>query len=120
MFEMAGVRLRYIDSDGLVDSVVPVFIESGINGIGPWEIQAGTDPLGVARANPDLFLVGAVNKLQLAKDRAAIDAELARRVAPLLERSRYLPCVDHLAHEDISLDNYRYYMERKARLLERG
>ena len=120
IFERAGVPVIMVDSDGLVDPVVGVLLDAGITGLTPWEIQAGTDPVAVAKRYPSLGLIGAVNKLELAKGRRAIDAELARHVAPLLERSRYLPTVDHLLHEDVSLANYQYYLERKARLLERG
>ena len=49
-------------------------------------------------------------------DRDIIDAHLAA-MAPLIEEGGFIPTVDHTVPPDVPLDNFRYYIERKQRLL---
>jgi uroporphyrinogen decarboxylase len=75
------------------------------------------DPLMIRQKyGRDLRLWGGVDKRELTKDRAAIDAHL-RSLAPLIEDGGFIPTVDHLVPPDVSLENFRYYMEQKLRLL---
>ena len=46
----------------------------------------------------------------------AIEAHL-RTLAPLVEQGGFIPTVDHTVPPDVSLDNFRHYMELKAKLL---
>jgi uroporphyrinogen decarboxylase len=36
---------------------------------------------------------------------------------PLIEEGGFIPTVDHTVPPDISLDNFRYYMKQKQKLL---
>ncbi len=57
-----------------------------------------------------------MDKRELARGRRSIDEHL-RTLAPLVEQGGFIPTVDHTVPPDVSLDNFRYYMERKAELL---
>ena len=63
-----------------------------------------------------VLLVGGVNKIELAKDKDAIDREL-EMLAPLVEQGGYIPTVDHRVPADVSFENYCYYVEKKKEIL---
>jgi len=44
-----GVHFILLDCDGNVDELLPLWIESGINGIFPLEVAAGMDPLNLRK-----------------------------------------------------------------------
>jgi len=113
-----GIPIIMVDSDGYVDELLPLWIEGGVNMVYPFEVAAGEDVVALRQRFPRLGMNGGIDKRALAKDRAAIDAELAR-VMPLIETGGYVPTVDHGLPPDIPLDNFRYYMERKWEWIER-
>ncbi|MBU4211511.1 MAG: hypothetical protein KKD33_02890, partial [Verrucomicrobia bacterium] len=51
-------------------------------------------------------------KRALAKDRRAIDAELARVIPAMKKRGGYAACLDHGVPSDVSLENYRHYVQQ--------
>jgi uroporphyrinogen decarboxylase len=63
-----------------------------------------------------LRMSGGVDKRELAKGPAAIDAHL-RSLIPIVEDGGYIPTVDHAVPPDISWDDFQYYMETKEKLL---
>lgn len=112
-----GVRWVVIDTDGNCELVIPPFMEAGVDGIWPLERASDMDPLDIRKKfGRDLRLWGAVDKRELAKDFAAIDAHL-RTFRPLIEEGGFIPSVDHLVPPDVSLANFRHYMKRKQQLL---
>lgn len=112
-----GIEIILVDTDGDCDPLLPLFIEAGVDGFGPVERAAGMDPLAVRKKyGRDVCMVGGVDKRELARDRAAIDAEIDR-LAPLIEEGGFIPTIDHAVPPDVSLDNFRYYLERKRALL---
>lgn len=107
-----GVRWIGLDSDGQIDSLIPIWMDAGINCLYPFEVQAGMDVLAVRRRyGRDLRIWGGVDKRAVAEGPAVIEAEL-ERVRPLVEDGGYVPMLDHSCPPDISFDNYRRYMAR--------
>src|SRR5450759_2317962 len=107
-----GVKLFWLDSDGKVDTLVPVWMDAGIDIIYPWEVQAGMDANQIRkRFGRQLRLWGGVDKRALVRGRKEIDAEIAYR-KPLIDAGGYIPMLDHSAPPDIPYDNYCYFMER--------
>ncbi len=107
-----GIDIHLVDSDGNVDELIPLFLESGVNGIYPLEIAAGCDPVGYRRQyGRDLILVGGIDKRALAKNRQAVYDEVMARIPPLLADGGYVPFVDHAVPPDVPFDNFSYYME---------
>ncbi len=112
-----GVKFFALDSDGQIDGLVPVWMDAGIDILYPFEVQAGMDVLAVRRKfGKSLRMWGGVDKRALAKDRAAVDAEL-RRVAPLIQEGGYVPMLDHSAPPDIPYENYCHFMQELPRYL---
>jgi hypothetical protein len=102
-----------VDTDGYVGDLIPLLIEGGVNTLTPFEVRAGNDVLTVRkRWGQALIIRGGINKLEIAKGRQAIDAELARVLPTMAETGGFFVCLDHQAHPDIALDDYRYYVER--------
>ena len=112
-----GIDKILVDSDGNVEELIPLWLESGINGVYPMEVAAGMDVVKLRREyGRDLLMTGGIDKRALARDRAAIDKELEAKL-PLAEQGGYIPHVDHALPHDISYDNFAYYWERKKSLL---
>ncbi|MFA5858868.1 MAG: uroporphyrinogen decarboxylase family protein [Elusimicrobiota bacterium] len=111
-----GIDVNVLDCDGCIYELVPGWLESGINCMFPIE-AAWTDPLELRkRWGKKALLIGGVNKLELAKGKAAIDAELAK-LKPLIDDGGYIPTVDHRVPPDVSYENYLYYIEQKLKIL---
>jgi len=112
-----GIPAVDVDSDGNLDKLLPLWIEAGVDMIHPLEVAAGMDILRLKREYGErIILRGGIDKRELAKDRAHIDAELAR-IRPAVEMGGYIPTADHTVPPDVSWDNYQYYHERRARLV---
>ncbi len=112
-----GVPFVSLDSDGDVSSLIPVWLDAGVNILYPFEVQCGMDVLQVRKEyGRDLRLWFGIDKRALAIGPAAIDAELAR-VRPLVEEGGYIPGLDHSMPPDVPFANYLYYMEKLRTIL---
>jgi uroporphyrinogen decarboxylase len=113
----SGITSFWLDSDGDPRALIPLMIEAGITCLWPLEIAAEIDLMKIRREyGTSLAMAGGIDKRELSKGRAEIDREIERR-RPLMESGGYVPHIDHSVPPDISLDNFRYYLERKQRLL---
>lgn len=111
-----GVKRVVLDSDGCLKDVLPFAVEAGFTAIMPVERAAGMDCEKIREEYPELGLIGGVDKLQLAKGKKEIDAELDK-IERVYKTGRYLPGCDHSVPPIIEFDNYNYYMtELKKRL----
>jgi len=116
-FRAGGVKLILMDCDGNLDLVIPVLKKSGIDGIYPCEVAAGSDPVRLRRLHPGISLCGGVDKRALgAEGREGAKSEL-RRLQPLIKEGAFIPYIDHFVPPTISYDTFCYYMELKRELL---
>jgi hypothetical protein len=113
---MRGIEINVLDCDGRINELVPGWLEAGINCMFPLEV-AHTDAYALRSEFPSVLLLGGVDKIALIAGKQAIDAEM-KRLRPLVDLGRYVPCVDHRVPPDVTYDNYLYYLEAKERLLE--
>ena len=113
-----GVQVIMVDSDGMVQELMPIFLEAGVDGMHPCEIAAGSDPLILRRRHPRCALMGGMDKRAIARGRDGVDSELAR-IAPLLEEGAFIPMLDHFVPPDVPYSTYCYYVERRRELLTR-
>ena len=114
-----GVDFIFTTSDGDTRPVIPLWMEAGVNAHWPLEVAAGMDVMELRSLFGDeLILIGGIDKRVLARDRAAIDEELKRKIPPMLEKGRYIPTIDHTVPPDVPYDNWMYYLELKKRLME--
>lgn len=113
-----GVQVVDVDSDGLIDALLPLWIEAGVNMLHPFEVQAGMDVNRVRKEYGMRFAMrGGVDKRVLAQGKREIDNEL-ERIRPAYEMGRYIPCADHSVPPDVSFYNYQYYLEKLKRMLD--
>lgn len=112
-----GVRYVCLDSDGYSVPLIDQFMDAGVDVHWPLERASDMDPVMLrAKFGKSLRLWGGVDKRELAKDRAAIDAHL-KLLQPLVEEGGFIPTVDHTVDPAISYDNFQYYIEQKHKLL---
>ncbi|MHB0936053.1 MAG: uroporphyrinogen decarboxylase family protein [Armatimonadota bacterium] len=116
----AGIKYIWLDSDGETWQIIPLLMDAGITCHWPLERASGMDPREVRKRFPGLALAGGIDKMEIAKDRKAIETELYSLLPPMLESGGYLPILDHAFPPDISYDNFRYYLEVKEKLLQTG
>ncbi|MCC6578799.1 MAG: hypothetical protein IT440_00020 [Phycisphaeraceae bacterium] len=106
-----GVQGIIVDTDGDCLSMLPVFMDDGADMVMPFEVQAGMDVVQIRKAHPTLGIMGGIDKRALACDRAAIRAEVARVVPPMMDLGRYVPTLDHTVPPNVSLNQFQYYLE---------
>lgn len=114
--EEHGVELSWVDCDGNIEALLPLWIEGGVRGFYPLEVAAGMDAGRLrSRYGHDIVMWGNVDKRALAQGKSAIDRELAR-LAPVVKRGGFVPLVDHGVPDDVSYADYLYYLERRKEL----
>lgn len=108
-----GINIVSLDCDGCIDTLLPIWLENGVNTMFP--IEVGTWHASIApwreKYGRELRGVGGMDKKVFAQDRAAIDAEI-ERLKPLIDLGGFIPCPDHRIAPDAEWDNVCYYTER--------
>ena len=118
-FSQYGITNIYVDSDGYVEDLLLLWDEIGVNGLFPFERQAGNDLLRIREAFPRLQMFGGIDKGILTRDknRSAIDAEL-RMVEKMLAHGGYIPHIDHHVPDDAHWEQFKYYRQRLNELID--
>lgn len=108
-----GIPYLALDCDGMIEDLLPLWLEAGVNLHYPLEIGSwNADPHGLRKKfGQELRMIGGFDKRVLERDREAIDAEIERRI-PLLEEGGYIIMPDHHITPDTPMENYRYYLDR--------
>ena len=108
-----GINIVSLDCDGWIDTLIPTWIENGVNTMFPIEVGVWDASIGPWREKygKELRGVGGTNKRVFSRDFTAVDAEI-ERLKPLVELGGFLPCPDHRIPEDCEWDNVRYYCDR--------
>lgn len=108
-----GVDIISVDCDGLIDSLIPVWLDNGVNTMFPIEVgtwNASIEPWR-KQYGKKIHGIGGMRKALFAQDYAAIDAEL-KRLAPMAKELGYIPCPDHRIPVDAKWENVQYYAEK--------
>ena len=108
-----GIHIVSLDCDGMIDKLVPTWFENGVNTMFPIEVGVWNASIAPWRAKfgKELRGVGGASKVILARDYAAVDAEV-ERLRPLVELGGYIPCFDHRIPPDAKWENVQYYGDR--------
>ncbi len=111
-----GVDALIVDCDGDCEELIPLWLESGLNALYPFEIAAGNDPIELRKKyGKDLIIIGGVDKRSLAAGKSEIDKEV-EKVKYLLESGGYLPNCDHHITPDVSYENIVYFINEIRKL----
>lgn len=114
-----GVDIILLDSDGNVDDLIPIWLDGGITCIWPLEVASDTDPVALRKKyGKSLGLIGAIDKRALAKDKKTIENEVMSKVPFLIETGGFIPTCDHAVPQDVSLENYQYYLDLIHKIAE--
>ena len=115
--ESYDVHLLGIDSDGDVAALVGPWLAAGVNVQFPIEIGTwNADPMAYRKKyGKNLRIIGGFNKLVLEHGRAAIDAEIERRM-PLMKDGGFMLMPDHIITPGTPLADYRYFLDRMKTL----
>lgn len=109
-----GVDVAIVDCDGNINGLVEHWLDGGVNGMFPLEINSESDPLVLReRFGNRVLLFGGVDKRALIAGPEAIREEL-ERLRPCVEMRGYIPHVDHRVPQDVSYRNYLYYLDAKC------
>lgn len=116
-----GIEVIFVDCDGKIDALLPLWLEAGVNCMFPIEVGTwGADPCRFRREfGRDLLMLGGFDKHILAQSPDAIEREVAR-LAPLVEEGGYIPFCDHRVPPDVPLANYQHYIRCARRVWGRG
>jgi len=112
-----GIENIFVDCDGLIEELIPLWVGVGVNGIFP--VEAMNDIVKIREEFPKLKLLGGVDKRVLFKDssREAIDNELDK-VSQMLEKGRYIPHIDHAVSKDVTWENFKYYRSKLNEIID--
>ena len=107
-----GIDIVSVDCDGLIDKLLPVWLENGVNTMFP--IEVGTWNASIApwreQYGKKIKGVGGMNKTVFSRDYKAVEQEI-ERLKPLIEPGGYIPCPDHRIAPDAKWENVQYYCE---------
>ena len=108
-----GIDIISVDCDGVIDSLIPIWLDNGVNTMFPIEVGTWNASIAPWREKYGRALRGAggMNKHVLSFDKAAVDAEI-ERLKPLVELGGFIPCPDHRLPPDTKWELVQYYCER--------
>jgi len=107
-----------MDSDGNINPLLDLIAESGINGLWPLEVNSGMDALAIRKKCGDkIFLIGNLDKVELAKGGQAMKKEVDSKVPALKEIGGYIPGADHVIPVEMTLERFKEYAEHIKKLL---
>lgn len=112
-----GIDIVSLDCDGLIDSLIPIWLSSGVNTMFPIEVGVWQAELAPWREKygRELRGIGGMDKRVFAADYAAIDREI-ERLKPQIALGGYLPCPDHRIAPDAKWENVQYYTDKMQNL----
>jgi len=116
-----GVDVIFVDCDGKIDKLLPLWLKAGVNCMFPVEIGTwGADPIQYRKQyGRDLLMIGGFDKHILARGKSDITAEV-ERLAPLVEEGGFIPFCDHRVPPDVPLSNYIHYLNEAKRVWGKG
>ena len=113
-----GIDIISLDCDGVVDKLLPVWFENGVNTMFPIEVGVWGDQFETARNKygKGMLGVGGMDKLVLRKDKASVDAEI-ERIKRLVDLGGFIPCPDHRLMPGTKFDLVCYYAEQIKKIV---
>ena len=109
-----GIKHYLVDSDGDMRKLIPLWMEAGITGVYPFEVQAGMNVEEIGKQYPDLVVIGGIDKREIDLGPEAIDRELEKRLPFLLQRGGFIPTLDHHVTPEVSWADFVYYRKESS------
>ena len=107
-----GIDIISLDCDGVIDKLIPTWLDTGVNVLFPLEVGVWGDQFEAARKKYGncVLGVGGMDKTTFRKDRAAVDAEI-ERMKRLASLGGFIPCPDHRLMPGSKFELVQYYAE---------
>ena len=114
-----GIKHYLVDSDGDMRKLIPLWMEAGITGVYPFEVQAGmnVEEIGKAISRPGGHWAASISARSILGPEA-IDRELEKRMPFLLQRGGFIPTLDHHVTPEVSWADFVYYRKKVAQTCE--
>jgi len=112
----AGIPLLLVDSDGHIMKLAEWMMDAGVNSMYPFEVQSDNSIVEIRKILPDMGCIGGLDKECMARGKNAMDEEL-ERARVLIQSGRLVPGPDHFVLENVSFDNYKYFMQGLKRVI---
>ncbi|MCL5071072.1 MAG: hypothetical protein M1308_09270 [Actinobacteria bacterium] len=114
-----GIDIVLTDSDGYVEDLLPLIVETGVTGMYPFERAAGNNMERIRENYPYFQLMGGIDKRILFKDftKEKIDEEL-KIIKKILKKGRYIPHIDHSISMDCTWENFKYYRQKLNKIID--
>lgn len=111
-YKSKGVGFALIDSDGVVDKLVPSWLSSGFDIIFPVEVGTwGESPSSMRdKFGENLKMLGGVDKHIIIKGEQAIQKHL-ERLKPEVIKGGYIPIPDHRIPPECSYEQFLVYIK---------
>jgi hypothetical protein len=107
-----GVRFRvFCSTGGDLTSILDLLVDSGINVLWISNIAAASMEYMALRRHfgDNIGLIGGIDTGALGQDELTLRNKIENTVLPLLEKGRYIPCLDDRPRADVSFTQYRLY-----------
>jgi uroporphyrinogen decarboxylase len=106
-----GTDVIWVDCDGKIDALLPLWLEAGVNCMFPIEVGTwGGDPVAFRKQyGRDLLMMGGFDKHILAGSKQQIEREVDR-LTPLVEEGGFIGFADHRVPPDVPFENYLHYL----------
>lgn len=115
-----GARLFDQDSDGDMNSVIPAFLDAGVNCMHPMEPAANMDIVKIReKYGAKLAFYGGIDKHVLRRSQEEIVAELEYKIPPMIKTGGCVLALDHRIPNGTPLENYRFYIKKVWEIIER-
>jgi len=112
-----GVTIILVDTDGDCMDIIPLFIEGGVTGIFPFEVNCGMDIMEVRKKFPKLAMMGGIPKSQIGVGKREMD-KILYPVKEVLKTGGYIPFADHLVPPDVTFADFEYYRLELNQIIE--
>ena len=111
-----GIKNIIVDCDGLVGELIPLWLETGVTGIFPFE--AVNNLMEIRKDFPKLQMIGGIDKRILIKsEKRSIDKEL-EMVSSLLKTGGFIPHIDHSIPLDADWNLFNEYRKKLNGILK--
>jgi uroporphyrinogen decarboxylase len=120
-FHGKGLKV-IVHSCGFVEALVPGLIRAGMNCLQAMEVKAGMNMPRLAKqyGKQIAFFGGVDARALISNDRAVIDAEMDRTIAPLMDMGcSYVIHSDHSIPPEVKFETLQYFFERGRRMTTR-
>ena len=114
-----GVGNVFVDTDGEFSKLIPHFMDAGVDGFLPMDVNAGMNIVKVREMFPRLKFIGGFNKLKIEEGKDAIDREF-ERILPVIRGGGYIPGADHQVPPSAPLHLYQYYIEQLSQVMQQA